>query len=163
MENKLSLQILYEECEENRCLSMMRELEQWIKSVEEANAVMRDFSKYQVCEYPKELVKEKEKILDEVQKKEDDCKHSLAMEIGFSVSIDEFRELNLSRPGQVIGWAIKQGVSENPNRRARWAWFRDVEDVLIHWAGPNDIRLRPNPERDAQIERMKTFRRYFPV
>lgn len=91
MENKSSLQILYEKCEENRRLSMMREIEQWIKSVEEANAVMRDFNKYQVCEYPEELVKEKEKILDEVQKKEDDCKHSLAMEIGFSVSIDEFR------------------------------------------------------------------------
>ena len=107
MENKATLQILYEKCEEYRRVSMMRQLQQWIKSVEEANAVRTGFSKYMVCEYSEETVKEKEKILDEVEKKEGDCKHSLAMEIGFSVSIDEFRELDLTRPGKVIGWAIK--------------------------------------------------------
>ena len=81
---------------------MMRKLEQWIKSAEEANTVRRDFNKYQVCEYPKEPVKEKEKILDEVQKKENDCKHSLAMEIGFSISIDEFRESTCQDPGRLL-------------------------------------------------------------
>ena len=42
---------------------MMRELQQWIKSCEEANAVRKDFNKYKFCDFPKKLMKEKEKIL----------------------------------------------------------------------------------------------------
>ena len=108
-------------------------------------------------------MKEKEKILHELQEKEDDCRHSSTMEIGFSVSIDEFHELDLKRPGKVIGWAIKQGVSENPNRRARWAWFRETKDSMIHWAGSAQFEPKPNRKRAEQIERIETIRAYFPA
>ena len=141
---------------------MMRQVEQWIQSVEDANVVRRDFSKYMVCEYPEQLVKEKENILDEVEKKEGDCKHSLAMEIGFSVSIDEFEEVDMAKPGKIIGWAIKQGVSENPTRRARWAWFREEKGSMIHWAGSAEFEPKPNRKRAEQIECIKMIKAYFP-
>ena len=84
------------------------------------------------------------------------------MEIGFSVSIDEFRELDLTRPGKVIGWAIKQGVSKNPKRRARWAWFCEVKGVMIHWPGFAVFRPKPNPECDGQDKRIRVITSYFP-
>ena len=62
-------------------------------------------------------------LVKELQEKEDECRWTLAMEIAFFVSIDEFEEVDMAKPGQIIGWAIKQGVSEKPTRRARWAGF----------------------------------------
>ena len=97
---------------------MLRELENWIKSCEETNAAMSDFNKYVFCEFPEELEREKWKIVNELQEKEDECRWTLAMEIAFSVSIDEFEEVDMAKPGQIIGWAINQGVSEKPTRRA---------------------------------------------
>ena len=86
----------------------------------------------------------------------------MATEIFFSVNIEEFRELDLRKPGQVIEWAIRQGKSEIPERRARWAWFGETKGVLENWAGSSDYQLKPNPDRDAQIERLMRFRSFFP-
>jgi hypothetical protein len=73
MENKSPVQIAYEKCEGERRRRMMMELQKWIKSCEEANRAMRDFNKYVFCEFPKKLEKEKENLVHELQKKEDDC------------------------------------------------------------------------------------------
>ena len=142
---------------------MPTELKKWIKSCEEANVVMSDFNKYVFCEFPEELEREKWKIVNELQEKEDECRWTLAMEIVFFVSIDEFTKLDMEKPGQIIGWAIKQGVSENPTRRARWACFREEPGPMIHWAGSAEYRPKPNPERDATVERIKVIREFFPA
>jgi hypothetical protein len=92
MENRTpAVQIAYEKCEGERRCRMLTELKKWIKSCEDANAAMSDFNKYVFCEFPEELEREKWKIVTELQEKEDECRWTLAMEIGFSVSIDEFR------------------------------------------------------------------------
>ena len=101
-----------------RELGIKRELEAWFKSNDEEFAAMMDFNKYPFMEEPSDLkerkvfrrlVKEKQKILNELHEKEYACRHSVATEIFFSVNIEEFRELDLRKPGQVIGWAITQG------------------------------------------------------
>ena len=53
-------------------------------------------------------------MLDELQEQEYACRHTLAIEIAFTASKEEYREIDLRKPGQVIGWAIKQGVLEIP-------------------------------------------------
>jgi hypothetical protein len=154
-----------------RQLAIKRELEAWFKSNDEEFAAMMDFNKYPFMEEPSDLkerkvfrrlVKEKQKILNELHEKAYACRHSVATEIFFSVNIEEFRELDLRKPGQVIGWAITQGKSEIPERRARWAWFGETKGVLENWAGSSDYQLKPNPDRDAQIERLMRFRSFFP-
>ena len=79
---------------------------------------MMDFNKYPFMEKPSDLkerkvfrrlVKEKQKILNELYEMEYACRHSVATKIFFSVNVEEFRELDLRKPGQVIGWAITQG------------------------------------------------------
>ena len=145
------VQITYEKCEVERCRRMLRELQKWIKSCEEANAAMSDFNKYVFCEFPEELEREKWKIVNELREKEDECRWTLAMEIGFSVSIDEFEEVDMAKPGQIIGWAIDQGVSKNPTRRARWAWLREEPGSMIHWAGSAQFEPKPNRKRAEQI------------
>ena len=100
-------------------------------------------------------------MLDELQDREYACRHALAIEIAFTASKEEFLEMDLRKPGQVIGWAIKQGVSENPARRARWASFGETKGVLENWAGSSDFQLKPNPDRDSQIERLIRFRSFF--
>jgi hypothetical protein len=164
MENRTpAVQIAYEKCEGERRRRMLTELKKWIKSCEDANAAMSDFNKYVFCEFPEELEREKWKIVTELQEKEDECRWTLAMEIGFSVSIDEFEEVDMAKPGQIIGWAIKQGVSENPTRRRRWAWFREEKGSMIHWAGSAEYEQKPNPKRAEQIKRIKAIRAYFPA
>lgn len=157
------MQIAYEKCEGERRRRMMMKLKKWIKSCEEANAAMCDFNKYVLCDFSKELELEKWKIVQELQEKEDECRWTLAMEITFPVSIDEFQEVDMAKPGQIIGWAIDQGVSKNPTRRARWAWLREEPGSMIHWAGSAKYRPKPNPEPDATVERIKAIREYFPA
>ena len=53
-------------------------------------------------------MKEKERMLDELQDREYSCRHTLAVEIAFTASKEEFREMDLRKPGQVIGWAINR-------------------------------------------------------
>ena len=56
MENRTpAVQIAYEKCEGERCRRMLRELQNWIKSCEEANAAMSDFNKYVFREFSEEL------------------------------------------------------------------------------------------------------------
>jgi hypothetical protein len=169
---EVSRQVAYEKVLADRHRGMLTQLQAWLKSSDEANAAMADFSQYYILEEPsngkkkkafRRLVKEKEKKVDELQEKEYACRHSLALEIGFSVSKEEFQELDLWRPGQVIGWAIKKGVSEDPARRARWCWFRETKDVLMHWAGSADFQMKPNLEREEQTKRIIHFRDIFPV
>ena len=62
---------------------------------------MSDFNKYVFCEFPEELEGENGKIVNELQEKEDECRWTLAMEIAFSVSIDEFEEVDMAKPGQI--------------------------------------------------------------
>ena len=102
-------------------------------------------------------------MLDELQDREYACRHALAIEIAFTASKEEFREMDLRKPSQVIGWAIKQGVSKNPARRAAWAWFRETNGVLGHWAGSTDFQLKHNQARDEQIERLISMRNMLPV
>ena len=83
------------------------------------------------------------------------------MEIAFSVSIDEFEEVDMAKPGQFIGWEIKQGVLEKPTRRARRAWFREEKGCMVHWAGSAEYEPKPNPNRAALIERIKQLRAAF--
>ena len=156
--------------ERHHCLK--RECEAWLKSCDEANATMKDFSKYHVIEEPsdakekkafRKLVNEKERMLDELQDREYACRHALAIEIAFTASKEEFREMDLRKPSQVIGWAIKQGVSENPARRAAWAWFREANGVLVHWAGSTDFQLKRNQVRDDQIERLISMTNMLPI
>ena len=85
----------------------------------------------------------------------------MATELFFSVNIEEFRELDLTKPGQVIGWAITQGMSKIRECRARWAWFGETKGVLENWAGSSDYQLKPNPDRDLPIERLIRFRSSF--
>ena len=77
---------------------------------------MKDFNKYHFIEEPsvakekkafRKLVKEKRKMLDELQEQEYACRHTLTIEIAFTASKEEFREMDLRKPGQVIGWTIK--------------------------------------------------------
>ena len=154
-----------------REFAIKREGEPWFKSNDEEFAAMMDFNKYPVMEEPSDLkerkvfrrvVKEKQKKLDLLHEKASASRNSLATEIFFSANIEEFRELDLRKPGQVIGWAITQGKLEIPERRARWAWFGETKGVLENWAGSSDYQLKPNPDRDAQIERVMSFRSYFP-
>lgn len=70
--------------------------------------------------------------------------------------------LDLRKSGQVIGWAITQGMLEIPERRARWAWFGETKGVLENWAGSLDFQLKPNPDRDS-IERLIRFHSFFPL
>ena len=164
MENRTpEVQIAYEKCEGERRRRMLRELRKWIKSCEEANAAMSDFNKYVFCEFPEELEREKWKIVNELREKEDECRWTLAMEIAFSVSIDEFEEVDMAKPGQFIGWEIKQGVLEKPTRRARRAWFREEKGCMVHWAGSAEYEPKPNPKRAALIERIKQVRAAFPA
>ena len=100
-------------------------------------------------------------MLHELHEMEYACRHVLAMEVGFSVNKEEFRELDLTKPGHVIAWAITQGVSEIPDRRARWGWFRETNGVFENWAGSSHFQLKPNCERDEQIERLIRFRAIF--
>ena len=67
----------------------------------------------------------------------------------------------MAKPGKIIGWAIKQGVSENPTRRARWAWFHEEKGSMIHWAGSAEYEPKPNPKHAALIERIKQVRASF--
>ena len=67
----------------------------------------------------------------------------------------------MAKPGPIIGWAIKHGVSENPTRRARWAWFREEKGSMIHWAGSVEYQPKPNPKRVEQIKRIKVIRANF--
>ena len=168
----MSLVVACEKVVAERHHGMTRELQAWLKSCDDANATMMDFSKYYIIEEPcdckekkvfRRLVKEKKNILYELQVLENACRHALAMEIGFSVSKEEFRELDLTKPGQVIGWAITQGMSEIPERRARCGWFRETKGVLKNWAGSSSYQLKPNCERVKQIEHLIRFRENFPV
>ncbi|XP_048551302.1 uncharacterized protein LOC125530930 [Triticum urartu] len=70
---------------------------------------MKDFSKYHFIEEPsdakekkafRKLVKEKERMLDQLQDREYACRHALAVEIAFTASKEEFREMDLRKPGQ---------------------------------------------------------------
>lgn len=106
-------------------------------------------------------MKDKKKILNELHEMEYACRQALATKIGFSVSKKEFREMGLRKPRQVFGWAITQGMSEIPQHHARWAWFGKMKGVLENWAGSSDFRLKPNPDRDAQFERLIRFRYFF--
>ena len=124
---------------------LKRECEAWLKICDEANEAMKDFSKYHVIEEPsdakekkafRKFMKEKERMLDELQDREYACRHALAVEITFTASKEEFREMDLRKPGQVIGWVIKQGVSENPARCAAWAWFRETNGVWVTGQDP---------------------------
>ena len=83
------------------------------------------------------------------------------MEIGFSVSKEEIWELDLTKHVHAIGWAITQGMSEIPECRARWGWFRETNGVLESWAGSVDFVLKPNHESDEQIVRLIRFRAIF--
>ena len=153
-----------------RELGIKRELEAWFKRNDEEFAAMMDFNKYPFMEEPSDLkerkffrrlVKEKQKILNELHEKEYACRHSVAMEIFFSMNIEEFCELDLRKPEQVIGWAIRQGKSEIPERHARWAWFGETKCVLENWAGSSDYQLKPNPDHDIQIKCLIRFRSSF--
>nr|XP_040249859.1 uncharacterized protein LOC120967343 [Aegilops tauschii subsp. strangulata] len=168
----ISLAVDHEKIVAERQLGIKRELEEWFKSNDEENAAMMDFNKYPLMEEPSDLtekkvfrrlVKEKQKILNELHEMEYACIHSLATEIFFSMSKEELRELVLRKPGQVIGWAITQGMSEIPERRARWAWFGETKGVLENWAGSSDFQLKPNPDRDSQIKRLIWFKSFFPL
>ena len=130
-----------------------------------------DFNKYPFMEEPSDLkekkvfwrlVNGKKKLLNELHEMEYACRQAFATEIGFFVSKEEFRELDLRKPGQVIGWAITQGMLEIPERRARWAWFGETKGVLENWAGSLDFQLKPNPDRDS-IERLIRFHSFFPL
>ena len=102
-------------------------------------------------------------MLDQLQDREYACRHALAVEIAFTASKEEFCDMDLRKSGQVIGWAIKQGVSENPARRAAWAWFLETNGVLGHWAGSTDFQLKRNQARDDQIERVISMRNILSV
>ena len=97
-------------------------------------------------------------MLDQLQDREYACRHALAVEIAFTASKEEFCDMDLRKPGQVIGWAIKQGVSENLAHHAAWAWFRETNGVLGHWAGSTDFQLKRNQAHDEQIERLISMR-----
>ena len=104
----MSLAIGCEKVVAKQQLGIKRKLEAWFKRNDEVNASMMDFNKYPFMEEPSDLkekkvfrrlVKDKKKILNELHEMEYACRQALATEIGFSVSKDEFRELDLRKPG----------------------------------------------------------------
>ena len=163
-----SLAVVCEKIVADRVLRIERELEAWFKSNDEVIAAMMDFNKYPFMEEPSHLkerkvfcrlLKEKQKNINELHEMEYACRHSMATEIFFSVDIEEFREVDLRKPGQVIGLTITEGKSEIPECRARWAWFGETKGVLENWAGSSDYQLKPNPDRDVQIDTFQLFER----
>ena len=102
-------------------------------------------------------------MLEELQDREYACRHALAIEIAFTASKQEFCQMDLRVHDQVIGWAIKQGVSKNLARRAAWAWFREMNGVLGHWPGSTDFQLKRNQVHDDQIERLISMRNMLSV
>lgn len=151
-------------------------MEKWVSSFDEANVAGRDFAKFYWCEYPDEVIEEKENNLRELWRKEKIFRGDLARQIAFCATKEGFAHLNLSRPSQIIDWVIKQGVSSIPSQAACWKWVREVEGVMACAPGPhNDIELEPievfvgtvtgsstgsssKPKRRGKFPRMKNKR-----
>lgn len=59
----------------------------------------------------------------------------LGMQIAAGATMEEVNRMDFSMPGQIIRWAIKEGVSPNPAQPAGWDFLmgnlRGKKDPLI--------------------------------
>src|SRR4051812_21600663 len=55
-----------------------------------------------------------EKALRDLEIHEEGMRHAFAISIASSATPRELNELNFDNPGKIIGWAIKQGKSDDP-------------------------------------------------
>ena len=80
-----------------------------------------------------------EKALRDLELHEEGMRHVFAISIASSATPRELNDLNFDKPGQIIGWAIKQGKLDDPSKVARYSVVSDNKDLKRHLAGSSDF------------------------
>ena len=119
-----------------RRLLIEAEMTNWIACSEQEISDSRRFS---FCDHdvPDEVILEKQERLRSVQVRRRKALHRLAMQISASASEKELDEMDMNKPSQILGWAIKQAKSP------RWSFVAANKAVHMHFIGSNDIDLEP--------------------
>jgi hypothetical protein len=113
---------------------------EWVDSVDAVNAASRDFSKYYVCEYDdsEKVIEDKEKNINKLRRKEKRHRRDLSRQIVLCTTRDEYPQLDLKNPGQIIDWVVRQASSPIPRQASRWGWVLERRDVIFCNPGPYD-------------------------
>jgi len=121
-----------------RRLLIEAEIVNWIACSNQEISASRKFS---CCDHdvPDEVILEKEEMLRSVQARRRKALHRLAMQISASATEKELNQMDMDKPAQILGWAIKQAKS------SRWSFVAANKDVHMHFIGSNDIDLEPLP------------------
>ena len=106
----------------------------WIDASEQAYQAGKAFGELTVDD-----TTDQEKALRDLELHEEGMRHAFAISIASSATPRELADLNFDKPGQIIGWAIKQGKSDDPSKVARYSIVSDNKDVKRHLAGSNDF------------------------
>ena len=134
----MSFKVVSFKSEEEAATFRLRQIEEdmaiWIDASEQAFQAARAFGQLTVDD-----TTEQEKALRDLQIQEERMRHAFAMSIASSATPREMNELNFDMPGQIIGWAMKQGKSKDPSKVARWSVVSDSKEVKLHWAGSTDF------------------------
>lgn len=119
----------------------------WVNSCDARNEAVRNSARLYFSEdYSDSVIAEREKNVTEMKMAEFECRSDLGRQIAFYATMQEYRQMDLNRPEQIIDWAINEGTSPIPTQRARWDWVLKVPGVICCNPGPNkEIQLEPIP------------------
>ena len=101
---------------------------------------------------------EEEKLHTQFLRMEKMCRHNLGLQIALAADVSEYGKMDIKKPGEIIGWAIKAGSSSNLKVARRWDFFRKREGMLSCRPPTNEFEcepLEPNDLKDYGDDRLQ--------
>ena len=133
----------YMDAADEKNLELIKEkMTLWVNSCDARNEAARNSARLYFSDDSDNVIAQTEKNLAEMKRAELDCRSDLGRQIAFYVTILEYRQMDLNRPGQIIDWAINEAMSPIPTQAACWDWVLEIPGVIYCNPGPNnDIQL----------------------